>query len=96
MALHIDFPHFPHAILDSELRWFPADEALRHTSVEKLMPPLVAQLRRKVKEFRDIGYVGASDTSKSLLNWWFMEPHLAISYRGRACSIALSVTAGLN
>ena len=96
MALHIDFPNSPPTILDPRLRWFPADEALRHTSMEKLLPPLAAQLRRKVKEFRDSGYVGASDTSKSLLNWWFMEPHLAISYRGRACSIALSVTAGLN
>ena len=40
------------------------------------MPPLVAQLRRKVKEFRDGGYVGARDTSLSLLKWWFQEPHL--------------------
>ena len=76
MALHPDFPNSPHAILDPEFRWFPADEVLRHTSTEKLMPPLVAQLRRKVKEFRDNGYVGASDTSKSLLKWWFVEPHL--------------------
>jgi hypothetical protein len=58
------------------VRWFPADETLRETSMEKLMPPLVSQLRKKVKEFRDSGYVGASDTSKSLLNWWFKEPHL--------------------
>ena len=76
MALHPDFPDSPHVVLDPELRWFPADEALRDTSVEKLMPPLVAQLCRKVKEFRDSGYVGASDTSKSLLKWWFVEPHL--------------------
>lgn len=76
MALHPDFPESPHAILDPDIRWFPADEALRDTSMEKLMPPLVAQLRKKVKEFRDSGYVGASDTSKSLLNWWFKEPHL--------------------
>ena len=76
MALHPDFPHSPHAILDPELRWFPADEALRNTSMDKLMPPLVADLRRKVKEFRDSGYVGASGTSRSLLNWWFKEPHL--------------------
>ncbi|MBN1864418.1 MAG: DEAD/DEAH box helicase family protein, partial [Victivallales bacterium] len=34
------------------------------------------QLRKKVKEFRDGGYAGASDTSRSLLNWWFLEPHL--------------------
>jgi type III restriction enzyme len=76
MALHPDFPDSPFAILDPEVRWFPADEALRELSMEKLMPPLVAQLRRKVREFRDSGYVGARDTSKSLLNWWFKEPHL--------------------
>ena len=76
MALHKDFPQSPHAILDPGIRWFPADEALRETSMEKLMPPLVAELRRKVKEFRDGGYVGAADTSRSLLNWWFDTPHL--------------------
>ena len=76
MALHKDFPQSPHAILDPGIRWFPADEALRESSMEKLMPPLVAELRRKVKEFRDGGYVGAADTSRSLLNWWFITPHL--------------------
>ena len=76
MALHKNFPESPHAVLDPDIRWFPADEALRDTSMDKLMPPLVAQLRKKVKEFRDSGYVGAADTSKSLLNWWFIEPHL--------------------
>ncbi len=76
MALHKDFPESPYVILDPNLRWFPADEALRETSAEKLMPPLVPQLRRKVKDWRDSGYVGATDTSKSLLNWWFNTPHL--------------------
>ena len=76
MALHPDFPDSPHAILEPSVRWFPADESLRTTSMEKLMPPLVATLRLRVKEFRDSGYVGATDTSKSLLNWWFKEPHL--------------------
>ena len=76
MALHPDFPDSPHAILDPSIRWFPADEALREAGMDKLMPPLVARLREKVKEFRDGGYVGAGDTSKSLLNWWFKEPHL--------------------
>jgi type III restriction enzyme len=76
MALHKDFPESPHAILDPSIRWFPADEALRETSMEKLMPPLVSQLRKKVETFRDSGYVGAADTSKSLLNWWFKTPHL--------------------
>jgi type III restriction enzyme len=76
MALHPDFPDSPHAILDPAMRWFPADEALRESSSDKLMPPLVPQLRKKVKEWRDSGYVGATDTSKSLLNWWFNTPHL--------------------
>ena len=76
MALHPNFPESPYAILDPSVRWFPADEALRDSSSEKLMPPLVPQLRKKVKEWRDSGYVGATDTSKSLLNWWFNTPHL--------------------
>ncbi len=29
-----------------------------------------------LKEFRDGGYAGASETSRSLLRWWFIEPHL--------------------
>jgi type III restriction enzyme len=36
----------------------------------------VSQLRRKVQEWRDTGYAGATDTSRSLLNWWFKTPHL--------------------
>ncbi len=76
MALHKDFPDSPYAILVPEVRWFPADEALRETGMDKLMPPLVATLRKKVQAFRAGGYVGATDTSRSLLNWWFKEPHL--------------------
>ena len=82
MALHPKFPDSPYAVLDPSVRWFPADEALRETTMDKLSPPLVAQLRRKVKEFRDSGYVGARDTSKSLLNWWFGTPHLLPQFGG--------------
>ena len=76
MALHPSFPESPYAILDPAVRWFPADEALRESSSDKLMPPLVAQLRKKVQEWRDSRYLGATSTSKSLLNWWFNTPHL--------------------
>ena len=77
MALHPDFPDSPHAILNPAIRWFPADEALRETTADKLlMPPLVHQLRNAVKAFRDSDYADATDTSKSLLNWWFRTPHL--------------------
>ena len=76
MALHPKFPDSPYAILDPSVRWFPADETLRDTSADKLMPPLVPTLRKKVKEWRDGGYAGATATSKSLLHWWFLTPHL--------------------
>ncbi len=76
MALHPDFPGSPYAILDPSIRWFPADEALRETSMDKLLPPLVIALRQKVKAWRDNGYSGATETSRNLLNWWFTSPHL--------------------
>ena len=76
MALHKDFPASPHAILDPAIRWFPADEALRTSSFEKLLPPLVPELRKQVKAWRDSGYAKATETSRSLLNWWFKTPHL--------------------
>ena len=76
MALHPDFPDSPHAILNPEIRWFPADEALRESSFEKLMPPLVPELRKLVHHWRAKGYAGATETSRSLLNWWFNRVHL--------------------
>lgn len=75
MALHKNFPKDKFAILDPEIRWFPADEALREQGYEKLLPPFVPELRKRVKEWRDKKYDGASLTSKALLNWWFKEDH---------------------
>ncbi len=80
MALHKDFPIDPYAILDPSIRWFPADEDLREQGYDKLLPPLVADLRKKVKEWRDKRYDGASETSKALLNWWFNEEHVGFRY----------------
>jgi len=83
MALHPNFPKDPYAILDPNIRWFPADEDLREKgAIQKLLPPLVAGLREKVKEWRDKNYDGASDTSKALLNWWFREEHIIYNADG--------------
>ncbi len=76
MAIHPDFPSTPYEILDPDIRWFPADEALRESSYEKLLPPLVHMLRREIHEWRENGYEGASKTSVSLMNWWFRTEHL--------------------
>jgi type III restriction enzyme len=83
MALHKDFPKNPYTILDPHIRWFPADEDLREKgAMQKLLPPLVADLRDKVKDWRDRHYEGASDTSKTLLNWWFNEEHVLYDKNG--------------
>jgi len=80
MALPSNFPKSPYEILDPDIRWFPADESLREKTYEKLLPPLVANLRKEVKKWRDNNYQGASDTSKALLNWWFKKEHLPFQY----------------
>lgn len=41
MALHKDFPKDKFKVLDPDIRWFPAVEALREQGYEKLLPPFV-------------------------------------------------------
>lgn len=76
MSLHLDFPSSPYAPLIPEQRWFPADEALRSTAYEKLLPPLVAKVRQEVFAWRTDRYAGASATSAALLRHWFETEHL--------------------
>jgi type III restriction enzyme len=76
MALHKAFPTSPFEILDPSIRWFPADEDLRETAANKLLPPLVDELRKQVKDWRDSNYEGATETSKALLKFWFQTEHL--------------------
>jgi hypothetical protein len=76
MALHRDFPRSPYAVLPPALRWFPAMEELRSTAYEKLLPPLVAEVREEVAAWREARYAGVSATSRALLAWWFETEHL--------------------
>ncbi len=72
MPLPPNFPASPHAILYPNARWVPDEPDSR---MEKL-PPLVQKLREQVKVWRDKNHEGATDTSRSLLHWWFREEHL--------------------
>lgn len=82
MALHPNFPTDPHVILDPSIRWFPADESYRDRRADQLIPPLVAQLRKEVKAWRETNYDGATETSKSLLRWWFETEHIQANADG--------------
>lgn len=82
MALHPDFPKSPHEPLDPAIRWFPADETLREEGYAKLLPPLVAELRKHVKAWRESSYEGASETTRALLRWWFLNDHPMLNGNG--------------
>jgi type III restriction enzyme len=84
MALHPELPRSPYAPLHPDHRWFSADEALRATAYERLLPPLVARIRREVHEWRAKGYAGASLTSVALLRWWFETEHVVLRADGTA------------
>lgn len=76
MALPPDFPTSPHVVLDPAQRWLPDAPRLDGQANQLQLPPLVPELRRKVKEFRDSAYASASATSRALLHWWFVEEQL--------------------
>lgn len=75
MALSSDFPRDPYAILDPNIRWYPGVET-DPEEVGKLLPPLVQKIREGVHAWRSAGYPGVSQTSQSLLRYWFTESHI--------------------
>ena len=76
MALSPDFPQDPYAVIDPTLRWYPGDPTLTPEQAAALIPPLVAQIRTQVHEWRMAGYPGISATSQALLRHWFKDVHL--------------------
>ena len=68
----------PFEIMLPNDRWAPSQEQMDmfQNAYEKLLPPLVYKIRLAVTEWRDNDYIGASETSTSLLNFWFNQEHL--------------------
>jgi type III restriction enzyme len=68
----------PFKILSPNERWAPTQSQMDafQNAYEKLLPPLVYKIRLAVAKWRDENYPGASDTTKSLLNFWFNQEHL--------------------
>lgn len=75
MPLHPDFPTDPYAVIDPARRWYPGEAQIGETGLEKLIPPLVHRVRQGVKEWRETGYSGVSETTRLLLLWWFETDH---------------------
>lgn len=67
----------PFKILSPNERWAPSQSQMEafQNEYEKLLPPLVYKIRVAVAKWRDNSYQGASETSKSLLNFWFDREH---------------------
>jgi type III restriction enzyme len=67
----------PFKLLDPNERWSPSQDQidLFQNEYEKLLPPLVYKIRLAVKDWRDNNYLGASETTKSLLDFWFNKEH---------------------
>ncbi|PIQ09062.1 MAG: type III restriction endonuclease subunit R [Ignavibacteriales bacterium CG18_big_fil_WC_8_21_14_2_50_31_20] len=68
----------PFKILQPNERWAPTQSQMDafQNAYEKLLPPLVYKIRLAVTKWREEEYKGASDTSKSLMNFWFNQEHL--------------------
>ena len=75
MGLDKNFPRYPYQIIDPDVRWYPGSEALGGKGREKLLPPLVNQIRKEVHDWREKGYPNISDVTQSLLTYWFKTDH---------------------
>ena len=73
MGIDANFPKSPFTALDPDIRWRPG--ANGGGDIATLIAPLVHKLRIAVRDWRKQDYEGASETSKSLLKWWFHTPH---------------------
>ena len=67
----------PFKILTPSERWAPTQNQMDafQNAYEKLLPPLVYKIRLAVAKWREDDYQGASETTKSLLKFWFEQEH---------------------
>jgi type III restriction enzyme len=68
----------PFKIISPSERWAPSQSQIDafQNKYEMLLPPLVYKIRLVVAKWREENYNGASQTSKSLLNFWFNQEHI--------------------
>ena len=72
----------PIAIIGPNLRLYPGADT-GPNEIAKLIPPLVQKIRLEVHNWRLAGYPGVSNSSKSLLRFWFEQPHFITTPDGQ-------------
>ena len=82
MPLGPNFPLDPYAVIDPADRWYPGATELDETTANRLIPPLVGEIRKGVHAWRLAGYPGISQTSRDLLTHWFLTPHVMTNSSG--------------
>jgi type III restriction enzyme len=75
MALDKNFPKSPYEIINPNIRWYPGTEDLGNLGREKLLPPLVTKIRNEIFKWRNNNYPKITETTRSLLNYWFQTDH---------------------
>lgn len=74
MGIHKKFPKSPFEIAHPKYRWKPDIESSKK-NIQHFNAPFVNEIRKELYEWRQYAYDGISDTSKSLLNYWFNTQH---------------------
>ena len=87
MPLGANFPTDPYVVIDPADRWYPGSTELDETTANKLIPPLVGDIRRGVHTWRLAGYPGVSQTSRDLLTHWFLTPNVMTNSNGEQLSL---------
>ena len=67
----------PFEIINPNDRYIPT---LKNKDLTKVLPPLVTKIRQEVFEWREKNYEGVSDTTRTLLQWWFIKEHENFRY----------------
>ena len=74
MPVPKSLPKSPFDLIDPKDRWKP-DLHASEKNIQHHNAPFIDKIREEVYEWRQFGYDGISETSKSLLNYWFNTPH---------------------
>jgi type III restriction enzyme len=75
MGIPTDLPTSPFEIMLPSKRWTPDLSTSSEKELLGLLPPFVQKIREGVFEWRQCGYDGVSETTKSLLYYWFNCEH---------------------